>query len=270
MSQLEPRTPAQHPADESIQDKPLIQENPWADLRRFTQARLALGRVGASLPTDEVLRFGLAHAMARDAVHLPLDTDTLATALTGEGFRVLHAHSAAPDRAAYLLRPDWGRRLADESRQALEREKTASSELVVVIADGLSAIAVERHAVAVMKQLRAQIDTDWSQTPVVLATQARVAIGDDIGEVFGAQLVIVLIGERPGLTAPDSLGAYLTYQPRRGRMNSERNCVSNIHAAGTSYALGAHKIGYLAREALRLKLTGVSLKDDSDTPLITA
>jgi len=264
MTQLGPVTQFGNESDE------LVQENPWADLRRFTQARLALGRVGASLPTDAVLRFSLAHAMARDAVHLPLDIQALAEALTGEGFRVRHAHSEAPDRAAYLLRPDLGRRLADDSRSALEQEKTAPAELVVVIADGLSAIAVERHALSLLKQLRAQIDTDWARTPIVLTTQGRVAIGDDIGETLGARLVIVLIGERPGLTAPDSLGAYLTYQPKRGRMNSERNCVSNIHAAGTSYALGAHKIGYLAREALRLKLTGVRLKDDSDTPLITA
>lgn len=243
----------------------LIQNDPWDELRAHTSARIALGRVGSSLPTREVLKFGLAHAQARDAVHHPLDFEALQQSLAHEGFRVLRVRSEAPDRQTYLLRPDLGRTLHPDSQWQLKGEKLAA-ELVIVIADGLSSFAVQQHALPLLSALRERFSTDWQQTPVVLAEQGRVAIGDGIGEALGAKLALVLIGERPGLSSPDSLGLYLTWQPRVGRMDSERNCISNVRPQGLPYGLAAHKLAHLLQQALRLRVSGVRLKDDSDLP----
>lgn len=240
----------------------LIQHNPWDELRAHTSARIALGRVGSSLPTAEVLKFGLAHAQARDAVHRPLDFASLRSELEAHGFRCLQIASDAPDRSTYLLRPDKGRQLKAECATRLQEEAPAP-ELAMVLADGLSAIAIQRHALPLLDLFRQHFDTDWANTPVILAEQGRVAIGDGIGEALRARLVIVLIGERPGLSSPDSLGIYLTYQPRPGMMDSQRNCISNVRPEGLPYALAAHKLDFLARQALRLQLSGVELKDDS-------
>lgn len=247
----------------------LVQTNPWEALRRHTAARIALGRVGASLPTDEVLRLGLAHAQARDAVHLPLDFIALQTALAADGWPVLRVHSQARDRQTYLLRPDLGRclRQGDDARL---RTQPAAAELVIVVADGLSSSAVQQHARPLLAALRERFDTDWTRTPVVLAEQGRVAIGDEIGAALHARLVAVLIGERPGLSSPASLGVYLTYAPRKGRMDSERNCISNVRPEGLVYAQAAHKFAYLCQAALQRQLTGVHLKDDSQTLLTGA
>lgn len=247
----------------------LIQANPWEALRRHTAARIALGRVGASLPTDEVLRLGLAHAQARDAVHLPLDFIALQTALAADGWPVLRVHSQARDRQTYLLRPDLGRRLREDDDARL-RTQPAAAELVIVVADGLSSSAVQQHAQPLLAALRQRFDTDWTRTPVVLAEQGRVAIGDEIGAALRARLVAVLIGERPGLSSPASLGVYLTYAPRKGRMDSERNCISNVRPEGLVYAQAAHKLAYLCQAALQRQLTGVHLKDDSQTLLTGA
>lgn len=240
----------------------LTQSNPWDELRAHTSARIALGRVGASLPTREVLKFGLAHAQARDAVHRPLDFAGLREQLDNAGFRTLHVCSDAPDRPTYLLRPDKGRHLQDDCTARLSAQAPAP-ELAVVIADGLSSIAVQRHALPLLEAFRQRFATDWANTPVVLAEQGRVAIGDGIAVALRARLVIVLIGERPGLTSPDSLGLYLSYQPQVGMMDSQRNCISNVRPEGLPYQLAAHKLDYLARQALRLQLSGVELKDDS-------
>nr|WP_237719480.1 ethanolamine ammonia-lyase subunit EutC [Pseudomonas luteola] len=245
----------------------LVQTNPWDELRTHTSARIALGRVGSSLPTAEVLRFGLAHAQARDAVHHPLDVHMLSEQLQSKGFRTIHVHSQAADRQQYLLRPDHGRMLDIASREQLMAEAPAP-DITIVIADGLSSFAAGSHAVPILELLKERFDTDWSQIPVVIAEQARVALGDEIGERLNAQLVIVMIGERPGLTSPDSLGLYVTYQPRRGRMDSERNCISNVRPEGLPYRLAVHKLDYLIKQALKLKLTGVNLKDDSVLPLL--
>ena len=244
-------------------DKTLIQANPWDELRCHTNARIALGRVGSSLPTREVLKFGLAHAQARDAVHRPLDFTHLKHELHAEGFRTLHVHSNAQDRQTYLLRPDYGRQLHDESRIYLEHALPAP-ELAVVICDGLSSIAAQRHSLPLLKAFRERFSTDWANTPVVIAEQGRVAIGDGIAVALRARLLIVLIGEWPGLSSPDSLGIYLTYQPAHGSMDSQRNCISNVRPEGLPYAQAALKLDYLARESLRLQLSGVSLKDDSN------
>lgn len=241
---------------------PLVQPDPWENLRRHTAARIALGRVGSSLPTAEVLRLGLAHAQARDAVHEPLDFAALRSELQADGWKPNQVRSRAPNRPSYLLRPDLGRRLNAADLELLQPQ-AAATELAIVVADGLSSAAVRQHARPLLAALRAGFDRDWANTPVVLVEQGRVAIGDEIGARLGARLVAVLIGERPGLSSPASLGVYLTYAPRLGRMDSERNCISNVRPEGLAYAQAAHKLAYLCRAALRRQLTGVDLKDDS-------
>jgi len=237
----------------------------WLALRRYTQARIGLGRAGDALPMQAVLEFGLAHAQARDAVHMMLDTQGLQRQLRAAGFDCQLARSAVSDRLEYLRRPDVGRRLADSSRAELRaRVLPHAAELVVVIADGLSALAVMRHAVPLLEALRPLLG-DTAVAPIVIAQQARVALGDEIGELWHAQCVVVLIGERPGLSSADSLGAYLTYAPRIGRSDAERNCVSNIRLQGLSYAQAAHKLAHLIVEAGRLGCSGVALKDESET-----
>mgnify|MGYP001063738808 CR=1 FL=1 len=251
------------------ENKPLLPEDqsqtktPWDVLRTFTDARIALGRVGASLETQEVLKFGMAHAKARDAVHTPLDVTDLATQLKEEQFMVLQAYSKATDRSTYLMRPDLGRQLSEESRHNFI-SLNMNADICFVLADGLSAMAVQSHALYLLKELRTQWPIDWADSPVVIATQGRVALGDAIAETFKAACVIVLIGERPGLCSPDSLGVYLTYAPKIGRTDAERNCVSNIRPQGLSYHEAAKKIKWLAETSLQLKLSGVQLKDESD------
>ena len=235
----------------------------WSGLRRYTPARIALGRVGPALPTAEVLRFGLAHARARDAVHAELDAATLEAILSGAGHPVDRVHSAAPDRRTYLARPDLGRRLDGPSAAALSAPPSPP-EVLVVAADGLSAVAVERHLPPLLEALGA-FGPRWRGVPVVVALEARVALGDEIGERLGARLAVVAIGERPGLSSPDSLGLYLTHSPRRGRTDAERNCISNVRPEGQGYAEAALRLDWLAREALRRGLTGVALNDESSS-----
>lgn len=244
----------------------LVHQDPWQELRSHTSARVALGRVGISLPTDEVLRFGLAHAQARDAVHHPLDVDALQNELAAAGFSSLRVNSKADSRHTYLMCPDLGRRLDEASAERLE-QASQHAELAVVIADGLSSIAVMRHTVPLLTQLRDAFVTDWHRTPVVIASQGRVAIGDDIGAALKARLVVVLIGERPGLSSPDSLGIYLTYEPHIGRMDSERNCISNVRPEGLRYEAAAHKLASLMKQSLHLHLSGIRLKDESGSLL---
>jgi ethanolamine ammonia-lyase small subunit len=243
--------------------------DPWDDLRAYTSARLALGRAGSSMPTAELLRFGFAHAQARDAVHAELDADALAAALEADGIgSSLHVHSAAIDRATYLLRPDLGRRLDDGSAQALRDaagpSPVAGCDLLLVVGDGLSSLAVARNARALVAAIRAQAPAHWRIGPVVIARQARVALGDEVGALLGARLVAMLIGERPGLSSPDSLGLYLTWAPAPGRHDAQRNCISNIRAEGLAPDAAAARLWWLAQEARRLGLTGVKLKDRSD------
>lgn len=240
-------------------------DDPWTRLARLTPARIGLGRAGAGLPTREVLRFGLAHAQARDAVHAPMDTDAVAEAVAALGMTVLRVASQAEDRATYLRRPDHGRRLSDASRDMLRAAAGAPFDLALVVADGLSARAIHEGAAPLLAALVPRIAASgWSLAPVVLASQARVALGDAIGALLKARTVAVLIGERPGLSAPDSLGVYLTFDPRPGRSDSERNCVSNIRPAGLSYEHAAFRLHWLLEQAFARRLTGVHLKDASD------
>jgi len=243
-------------------------QDPWQSLRKFTSARIALGRVGSSLPTKEILNFGMAHAMARDAVHLSLDVDLLESQIQSIGFATIKVHSRANDRASYLLRPDWGRRLDDESTLRLEEAAKDSIDLLLVVADGLSSLAVQKHAVPMLNAITELLPTSWKIGPLVIASQARVALADDIGERMKARMTILLIGERPGLSSPDSLGLYLTYQPKLACSDADRNCISNVRPEGLSYQAAAKKLMWLAQESVRLKLSGVALKDESDVQQI--
>lgn len=241
-----------------------IAEDPWTELRRFTSARLAIGRTGSSLPTREVLSFGLAHAQARDAVHLPLDLSALEAELSARGLNTVTVASQANDRAAYLLRPDLGRRLDPADAKRLAERQDMPFELLLVIADGLSSMAIERHALPLVDAIQASRPEGWRLGPVVLARQARVALGDEIGAALRAPMVALLVGERPGLSAPDSLGIYLTLGPHPGRMDAERNCISNVRPAGLAYTEAARKLWWLCQAGRQLGQTGVALKDNSD------
>jgi ethanolamine ammonia-lyase small subunit len=237
-----------------------------ADLKSLTPARVGLGQVGASLPTQALLAFTLDHARARDAVHSPFDAGAMTSGLAVFALDTVAVASQAVDRGDYLKRPDLGRRLDPQSRHALAGRSDAC-DVVIVIGDGLSPAAVNLHAVGLVGALLPQlIAAGYSIGPVVLASGARVALGDEIGALLRARMVIMLIGERPGLSAPHSLGAYITFAPKPGLTDAERNCVSNIQAAGLSYDEAAFKIAWLTREAFSRGVTGVALKDDSGPP----
>ena len=241
---------------ETIKSAPALSSR----LRSLTPARVGLGRTGVSLETRDLLSFQRAHAQARDAVHARLEAAALATDIAKiSGGSVLRLHSAAMDRATYLQRPDLGRRLDETSRAALH---PGNWDVAIIVADGLSALAVERHAPPLLQELLPQIE-GWSLAPIAVVEQGRVAIGDEIGAALGAQLSVVLIGERPGLSSPDSLGAYITWAPRPGRTDAERNCISNIRAEGLSYAQAAAQLAFFLAEARRRQLTGIALKEDS-------
>jgi len=236
----------------------------WDPLRRFTDARIGLGRAGAALPIAEVLAFSMAHAQARDAVTTPLDWAPIESALAALGLDTLRIESAARDRDTYLRRPDLGRRLGVTSRERLAAIAGRTADLLIVVADGLSSTGVAANAVPMIAALLPLVQkSGWSLAPILLAGQGRVALGDDAGELVGARAVLVLIGERPGLSSPDSLGAYLTWGPRIGRKDGERNCISNIRRGGLSAEEAAFKAHWLLREAMRRQLTGVALKDES-------
>ncbi|QXZ15204.1 ethanolamine ammonia-lyase subunit EutC [Pseudomonas sp. AO-1] len=250
-----------------MEKPPVDPQNPWLELRRLTPARIALGRTGTSLPTRAQLDFQFAHAQARDAVHLPFDHAGLSAQLRERGRDSLLLHSAATDRNSYLQRPDLGRKLSDTSAQALREHAQANPggvDVAIVVADGLSALAVHRHTLPFLTRLEEQMSTDgWSLAPVVLVEQGRVAIGDEIGQLLGAKMVVMLIGERPGLSSPDSLGVYFTYNPKVGLTDAYRNCISNVRLEGLSYGMAAHRLLYLMREACRRQLSGVNLKDEA-------
>lgn len=227
----------------------------WIDLRRFTPARVALGRAGNSLPTAAHLDFQAAHAAARDAVHTPLDVAALLADLEAAGLPGITVHSEAPDRRTYLLRPDLGRRLRDHAAIP-----SLPGAMLFVICDGLSATAVQRHAVTVLRHVVPCLS--GAVAPIIVAEQGRVALGDTIGEAMGAEAVAVLIGERPGLSAADSLGIYLTWQPHRGRTDAERNCISNVRPEGLPPKAAGDKLLWLIGAMRRVRLTGVALKDE--------
>ena len=241
------------------------------DLRELTPARVGLGRAGASMTTDALLAFTLDHARARDAVHTTFDVPRLLAGLAGLGLQASQVSSQAGNRRDYLRRPDLGRMLDQASSRALAGLGRGAGDLAIVIGDGLSPAAVNIHAVELVRHLGTRLtEVGIGLGNVVIASGARVALGDEIGAALGARMVAMLIGERPGLSAPDSLGAYLTFAPRIGLTDAERNCVSNIHGAGLGYDEAAFKIAWLVREGLKRRVTGVALKDESGTALISA
>jgi ethanolamine ammonia-lyase small subunit len=242
----------------------LVTRDPWTNLRSATPARIALGRAGGSLPTREWLDFKSAHAAARDAVHCAFDAERLAADLRALGVEVVAVDSAAGDRHTYLQRPDLGRRLDERSRYKLQElpRPQAAFDLAIIVSDGLSALAVHRQAVpllvALLPRLRAGA---WRLAPIVVARFGRVALQDEAGQVLSAQIALMLIGERPGLGSPDSLGAYLVYHPAPGNTDANRNCVSNIRPEGLPHEAAAETIYYLLTEARTRRLSGIQLKD---------
>lgn len=236
---------------------PTVTRDEWPELRAFSPARLALGRAGSSLPTAEVLAFQLAHAQARDAVWTPLDVPVLIAQLEADGWVTRTVQSAAVDRHAYLARPDWGRRLHADSHAGLQHTPTAP-DVVFVISDGLSSTATQRHAAPLLRALKPLLD-GLVITPLVIALQARVALADEVGEALSAKLAVSLIGERPGLSSPDSLGAYVTYAPRVGLTDAARHCLSNIRPEGLGYQAAATQLAALIHAALLQQRSGVAL-----------
>lgn len=255
---------------ETPQNTPDNTANPWLELKRLTPARIALGRTGTSLPTNAQLDFQFAHAQARDAVHLPFDHAALSEQLAGKNRESLHVHSAAADRDSYLQRPDKGRRLDEASARALRDYAVAHPggvDVAIVVADGLSSLAVHRHTLPFLARMEELANAEgWTLSPVVLVEQGRVAIADEIGELLGAKMSVILIGERPGLSSPDSLGLYFTYAPKVGLNDAHRNCISNVRLEGLSYGMASHRLLYLMREACKRGLSGVNLKDDAQLP----
>jgi len=254
-------------SDKRMDKQPVDSQNPWLELRRLTPARIALGRTGTSLPTQAQLDFQYAHAQARDAVHLAFDHQGLRAQLSERGRESLLLHSAASDRHSYLQRPDLGRRLDEASVKVLDDYAAAHPggvDLAIVVADGLSALAVHRHTLPFLARLEEQIAADgWSVSPVVLVEQGRVAVADEVAQRLGAKMSVILIGERPGLSSPDSLGLYFTYNPKVGLTDAYRNCISNVRLEGLSYGMAAHRLVYLMREACRRQFSGVNLKDEA-------
>ncbi len=245
-------------------------DDPWAHLRRYTPARIGLGRSGVSATTREVLAFSLAHAQARDAIHLPLDADALVAEVQAQGWSdVRVVRSRARSRHEYLLRPDYGRRLDEADAQALQ-PSDAAPDLVLVVGDGLSPLGIQRHAPALLAALREALDPGLRLGPLVVVREARVAVGDEVGERLRAGMVAMLVGERPGLSSPDSVGIYLTHNPRVGCSDAQRNCISNVRPAGQDPVTAARRLAWLVAEGRRLGLTGVGLKDHSGLPLVGA
>lgn len=241
----------------------LTQPDEWEFLRSYTAARLALGRTGHSLPTKRLLDFSMDHAQARDAVYSEFDLPATEQDLLALELPVLKLQSKVLDRREYLLRPDYGRMLGESSRQLLTNTPCPGNDLSIVVADGLSARAVNKHAVEVIKLLVPKLKyRGWQLAPVSLVEQGRVAIADEIGQLLNAKMTIILIGERPGLSSPHSMGAYLTYQPRVGLTDERRNCVSNIRPDGFGYRVAAEKLLYLLTEMKQHQLSGVGLKDE--------
>jgi ethanolamine ammonia-lyase small subunit len=242
----------------------IVQQDAWQALQQFTNARIALGRTGHAVPIQQVLNFKLAHAFARDAVYSELDKPDISERLEKLCLKYYWLHSKAEDRTMYLQRPDFGRRLNSKSIQQIAVAATNPVDINIVIVDGLSATAINQHAIPFLQIIVPQLQAkQWTIAPITLVQQGRVAIGDEVGMLQKAKLSIVLIGERPGLSSPDSMGAYITYKPTIGNTDERRNCISNIRPEGLPLEDAANTLLYLVSEALRLQLSGVGLKDET-------
>ena len=238
--------------------------DPWSGLRSFTQARIALGRAGHALPTAALLDFQLAHAEARDAVHLPWDVDGFADRVRGLGAEVLLLETPVASRDEYLHRPDLGRILSGASRERLGRLTLDAVDVALIVTNGLSSAAMERHGVSLVQAiLNGFRSRQLRVAPVALIPNGRVALLDEVGSAVGAKVAVIVVGERPGLSTADSLGVYLTFAPKPGNSDAQRNCISNIRPPeGLSYQAAAAKVLYLTEESMRRGTSGVALKDD--------
>ncbi len=236
----------------------------WHYLKKHTDARIAQGRTGNSLPTNALLDFNLSHALARDAIYENFQVETLQKQLENLKLNAQIVHSKAKDKATYLLNPNFGRELCEESKIKIHTLNENEKDICIIISDGLSATAANSHSLSVIQAIQNEfLNTAYTFSNIVLVRQGRVAISDEIGELMKCRFSVLLIGERPGLSFPDSLGIYLTYNPRVGRTDAERNCISNIRPQGLSYKEAAYKLKWLILEADKIKATGVLLKDES-------
>ena len=235
----------------------------WTDLQSLTDARIALGRSGGSLTTRELLKFRKDHALAKDAVWTPLNEFDLINRLDELGVDHITLTSMVTSRSEYLQRPDLGRKLSEQSRKHLKELEYAPSDIALVVTEGLSASAIESNALGLLRAFLPSIQ-DFRLAPIIIVKNGRVAVGDEIGELLQSKVLVMLIGERPGLSSPDSLGLYITYDPKVGKTDESRNCISNIRNAGLSYTLAAQKLNYLIRESIKRQLSGVNLKDEFD------
>jgi ethanolamine ammonia-lyase small subunit len=260
-------TSSERPPPKVSVDDPVPEAGTWARLRSFTPARIGLARAGVSIAAGPLLDFRAAHAAARDAVMAPLDVGALASRLASLRSSVMTAVSCAGDRREYLMRPDLGRELSPGSAQTLAASK-GEYDLAIVAADGLSSIAVQRHVAPLLERLLPALSETWRVAPIVIAEQARVGLGDAVCSALGAASVLVLIGERPGLSVTDSLGGYITWAPWRGVTDADRNCVSNIRPEGVAYSEAARQIAYLLNAARAGSYSGVALKNRADEALL--
>lgn len=244
----------------------------WEQLKAFTDARIALGRAGCSIPTKAMLEFQLAHAQARDAVYQKLDTAHIQENIKKIGLESLTIHSQALDKEEYLKRPDLGRLLSDESRQLLKEyqdQNIQPIDVCIVMGDGLSALAIEENAILFIQSLKVQIEQEqWSLAPIIIATGSRVALGDQVAEIFNAKMLIMLIGERPGLSSPDSMGIYYTWDAKTGYLDAKRNCISNVRPAGLSIPIAMQRLMNLMKKSNALGYSGVNLKDEHEVASI--
>ncbi|SRR5574344_67600 len=251
----------------TIRTENIRERDCWEELKSFTDARIALGRTGCSILTDDYLKFSLAHARARDSIKMPFDRDKIAGELHKMNLETIKVESSAANREVFLCRPDLGRRLSERSKDMLRKMDYKGTDVLLVIGDGLSSKAVHKQALPLIRQFLPYMEElGMSVGPIVLAKESRVALGDDIAEQMHCGLVAILIGERPGLSSPDSLGVYMTYKPYWGRLESERNCISNIRPEGLSYEKAAFKLAWLIENAYKMKKSGTALKDESDDP----
>jgi ethanolamine ammonia-lyase small subunit len=248
-----------------------LYEDPWHKLKQYTDARIAMGRVGCSIPTQELLNFQLSHAQAKDAVFHPLNIEDMQHKLADLKVQSLVVESKATNKEVYLKRPDLGRELQEQSQIQLTdyvKQNPQQYDICIVAGDGLSALAIEENAIAFINALRELIAAEgWRLAPIVIAKGSRVALGDEVAQTFNAPMLIMLIGERPGLSSPDSMGIYYTWKARKGCLDSSRNCISNVRPAGLSIQIATHRLMALMRNSFKLQLSGVDLKDDHVVPL---
>jgi ethanolamine ammonia-lyase small subunit len=241
-----------------------VKKDVWRSLKQHTDARIALGRTGNSLPTKELLHFGMSHALAKDAIYKEMEVEKIQNFLREHNISSVLVSSRAKDKKEYLINPNLGRQLSEESSNLLLQQNVEKGNIAIIFADGLSAAAINLNAIPVLLEIRAALKgSKFNLSPVIIAKHARVALSDEIGESLKSDASIMLIGERPGLSSPDSLGVYLTWNPKKGCNDSERNCISNVRPQGLSYQQAAFKTFWLLKEAKKLNMSGIHLKDES-------